>query len=838
MAEQDRDLVLSPTQYAFVQDRTNGNVKVWNGPRADTLTANDRLVVWTGRKYIEQPDVNQARTSFTTATENQYVVLTNPKRGDYTTFPDEASATLAPALDIGKQIVIPGPVSFALWPGQEADVVGGHRLSYNEYLVVQVYDPGAAEREQGVEEPAPDTEAKKPARAPKENYKIGERRVIKGTEKSFYIPPTGIEVLRETLPDGKPGEYVRKAAVVEQLEYVCLVDENGRKRYERGPQVVFPEPTETFVTERNERKFRAIELNAQSGIYVKVTAEYNHEGDSPIGAWRGDGIVEVKPGESLHEGDELFLTGSDTPIYFPRTEHSLILYGDKRKHHAIAIPAGEGRYVLDRTSGEVRKETGPSMFLPDPRTEVIVRRVLDPKTTTLWYPGNHEAMNVNIALAGERSSNEAEYLVAEPQLLAATAAVSQPGSLSRSYNVSAGLAADKMKRGTEYTPTRTVTLDTKYLGPPGISVLPGYAVMVMDPTGNRHVEEGPVDLLMAYHETLMALTLSTGRPKGTGAPLRTVYLRTINNAVGDRVTVETRDLVPVTVELSLRVNFEGESLVEQERWFHVEDYVALLTDNVRSRIRNLGKRHDVQEFYANTIDLIRDDLLGVSGGEKGRTGRVFPENGMRLYDVEILGVTIQHPAVKSMLDQATASSLEGAIRVSQEEESTRREATLQALKRARLEATEETRETESAAAIHEIERQNMRALRAIAASLQEAEEEAKITASAREQEKFAEDQDVAFVAARDNVALARQAREVALFVERAKAVSPELIEAIRTYGQEMVVREITTALAPMAFAGVPAVDIMRQQFGDTVFGGVLDALARRPLVEANGVNNG
>ncbi len=844
LAEQDRDLVLSPTQFANVQDTSSGKVRVWVGPNATTLTQNDRLVTWTGRKFVETPDINQARITFTTATENQYVVLTNPVAHDPNTFPEVGSATYVADLDIGKRIVIPGPVSFPLWPGQSAEVIDGHRLSLDEYLLVQVYEPDAAARfaEQAVE--APQTggdpgEPKKEERKSRKQYTVGERRVIKGTETSFYIPPTGIEVLRELGPDGKPGSYTRKAPNVEQLEYIVLVAPDGRKRYERGPQVVFPEPEETFVTEKGDRKFRAIDLNAQSGIYIKVTADYDHDGDELVKAWRGSRMVEVKPGDTLKEGDELFLTGADTPIYFQRTEHSVILYGDRRKHHAIAIPAGEGRYVLDRTKGDVRKVEGPAMFLPDPRTEVVVRRVLEPKMVGLWYPGNYEAVQINQQLAGEQASRGEEYLSVEPQLLAASAAAGQAGSLSRSYAASGGLAGDRFKRGTEYSPPRTITLDTKYLGPPRISVYPGYAVMVMDPTGNRRVAEGPVDLRLEYHESLMALTLSTGRPKGTGTPIQTVYLRTVNNAVGDRVTVETRDLVPVSLELSLRVNFEGTTQEEMQRWFSVEDYIALLTDHVRSKLRNLAKRYEIQRFYTESIDLIRDALLGESKtGKEGketvtaRTGLLFPENGMRLYDVEILNVTIAEPSVKQLLDSAMSESLRGAIEVSQAEQATERESRLEGFERSRIEEREKTAEAKSAAAIHEIERDLARSLRAIAGSLQEAQAESEVLAAKRIESKADADQRIEVLRATNTAAMERVKAEVDQFVRRVEAVDPKLVDAIRIFGDERTVREITEALAPVAIAaGVPALDILRTHLKGTAVAPVLDALAERPFAE-------
>ena len=54
---------------------------------------------------------------------------------------------------------------------------------------------------------------------------MGKNMIIQGTDVSFYIPPTGIEVV----PDRR-GQYVRDA-VLERLEYCILLNEDGNKRY-------------------------------------------------------------------------------------------------------------------------------------------------------------------------------------------------------------------------------------------------------------------------------------------------------------------------------------------------------------------------------------------------------------------------------------------------------------------------------------------------------------------------------------------------------------------------------------------------------------------------------
>src|SRR5262249_45034191 len=151
-------------------------------------------------------------------------------------------------------------------------VLQGHHLRSNQYLVVRVYDEEAAKAnyQNAVIKPQTVGDDGKGAAAPEgssedvlkpEDLTMGKLLVIKGTLIAFYIPPTGIEVVR----DGD--SYVRTAVTLERLEYCILLDEDGNKRFIRGPAVVFPRPTETFVERNGMRKFRAIELNENSGIY-------------------------------------------------------------------------------------------------------------------------------------------------------------------------------------------------------------------------------------------------------------------------------------------------------------------------------------------------------------------------------------------------------------------------------------------------------------------------------------------------------------------------------------------------------------------------------------------
>lgn len=663
-----RDLVLPPGSYAYMQDVTKGVIKTYTGPTVINPTAQEVPVVYDAKDggFKRAIGLEEAVRKSPVAVEGFYIALLNPARGNK--HPEDGTAQPSAELDVGRKVNIPGPAMFPLWPGQAAEVVRGHHLRSNQYLLVRVYnedearknwtkavvkpatDPGNTETvrigDQGGKEGAASSFAPPIVAAPPPaDLTVGKMLIIRGTEVSFYIPPTGITVMQDGLDGQGKTKYVRDAMTLERLEYCILVEENGKKRYETGPKVVFPLPSERFVEGRDDngaqtRKFRAIELNAIQGLHVKVIAPYEEDGKH-------------------HEvGEEIFITGKDTAIYFPREEHSAIKYDGKSKHFATAVPAGEARYVLNRLTGEIKTARGPAMLLPDPRSEVIVRRVLSDRQAGLWYPGNVEALKYNQQLQAVLQSvpTTRSGAVSEGDISRGVARSPKGGFIATSNALmmdtsrvsgDQGLVGDEFSRASSYTQPRTVTLDTKFQGAPTIEVWTGYAVQVVSKTGKRRVEKGPTTILMEYDESLEILELSTGKPKTTDNLLKTVYLRVENNKVSDVVTVETADHVVCKLYLSYRVNFEG----DPTKWFQVENYVKFLCDHVRSVLKGAIKKVRVEEFYANSVDLLRDTIIGKLESGK-RTGMPFVENGMRVIDVEVLGVELTDPKIRELLDHA------------------------------------------------------------------------------------------------------------------------------------------------------------------------------------------
>jgi len=698
-----REIILPPGTYCYVQAINTGKVSTRVGPIAFTLTQQDQLVAYDAEKdKFSKSDPANAIRQTAKAAEGNYLILENPSEERDVQFPKEGSTSdSTPRLAHGRRINVPGPINFALWPGQKAHAIKGHQLRLNEYLIVRIYNAELAIQNWSKAAIAPSSSSTVPPANPDPNAKVtteiktaeakkdakvdspasilstapdklnltnGKLLIIKGTDVSFYIPPTGVEVISE---NGEANTFVRNAVTLERLEYAILVDENGNKRYAHGPAVIFPEPTERFTEDTVEdgsktRKFRAIELNAIQGLHVKVIAEYE-EG-----------------GKKYNVGDELFLTGKENAIYYPRPEHSIIRYGNQTRHFATAIPAGEGRYLMNRETGEITTEAGPRMLLPDPIKEVIVRRILSEKEATLWYPGNRVALEYNqeLAASAEVAGTSNANFVNDSAYrsrggggggyegvgfsgysgisgFSGRATLGEAGPIEKS---SRKVAGDSFNRGTNYTKPRTLLLDSKFDGVPQINVWTGYAVMIVDKQGGRRVEQGPCNVLLNYDETLERFALSTGKPKVTDRLHEDVYLSIYNNKVSDIVEVETKDHVRLNLKLSLVVNFEGD---KPEKWFSVDNYVKLLCDHVRSVLKGRIQQTKIEDFYNNSVAIIRDIVLGKSDEKTAtRPGMVFEQNGMVVRDVEVLEVVIPDGRISEMLKNAQQEVIRTNIEIS------------------------------------------------------------------------------------------------------------------------------------------------------------------------------
>ena len=821
MADMQKDLVLSINEYAYVLDRTKGNVSCWVGPAKTSLSTSDELVNFNERTNKFEPcGYEQAIHLFTTAPENWYVILKNPAANDK--HPNVGTANSLPdKIDIGRKVNIQGPVTFALYPGQMAKVIRGHALRSNQYLLARVYEAKSANASEGE---MLDADGNK-IETKNKNYVNGQILVIKGTEVSFYIPPTGIEVI--AIENKNDKGYVREAVTLERLEYCILKDEDGNKRYVHGPEVVFPEPTETFVESPNGSYiFRAIELSKISGIYAKVIAAYEENGvKHPV-------------------GEELFITGNDQMIYYPRPEHAIINYDGKMMHHAIAIPEGEGRYIMNRLTGEIKTVKGPAMYLPDPRTEVVVKRKLTPSQCELWFPGNREALAYNEAL----NEKAVEKGATRKGLMADLDGITAFASTLNTANTLASLEAKaNISRGTSYTKPRTITLDNKYDGVVSVDVWTGYAVNVVSKSGKREVVCGPKTILLDYDQTFEVMEMSTGKPKSTDNLLRTVYLRHENNQVSDVIMVETKDFVQAQVKVSYCVSFDPNA---KDKWFKVENYVKYLTDHMRSLIKREAKKYTIEEFYDKYIDIVRNIAINkptknavtsADHPDNRPKGRYFEENGMYVHDCEVLQLTVQHDIAR-LLDEHQQAMVAKALelshaeaRVKVAEELSRAEKkeqdlrTQQAINKMELQQMEAEKKLEIQALINRKQEAEKVASQEAEKALQPLLDEIQKAKLARE--KLSADAKIEQDKAKAEIEKARQATYAETIATVMKSIGPDLVAALNSTSNAQVLEAVTKTMSPYALAKGESV----AEFTDTLLRGTtLEGLLKDVTQKHNG----
>lgn len=867
------EVILANGEQATLQDTTQGTIHLYVGPTQKNLDKTDRPVRWDVDEERFIPcGLTDSITQFAKADEGQYLVLLNPTKGDGQKTPQKGQNQATPELEMGRKVNIPGPVQIPLWPGQSAHAIDGHTLRTDQYVLCCVYnqeaaganwdeavvDGGTSEEGEGGDNKTSSKKEDSGLQRPK-SLAIGKTFHVTGSEAAYYMPPTGIEVVPTADEDGEEC-YVRDAVTLERLQYCALLNESGDKRYVIGPEVVFPEPTEAFVRQDSGAIVaQALELNHLMALYIKVTADYEDEEIQSDGSKR----------KVRHEaGDELFIKGHSnekTLIYYPRPEHAIIRYGKERIHYAITVPDGEARYILDRDTGSISTEKGPQMLLPDPRRNVIVKRILSPKMVRLLYPDNQEAANYNTRLmdaTGDRSATGRGSSGYVTESLARSLVAGDEDSLEcadsggQSYGYStdyvtgaqdksaaprskkskrarAEFVGDSVQRSNSFTKPRTLTLDSKFEGAVEVKIWNGFAIMVTDIKGNRRVEIGPKTVLLEYDEEVEAMALSTGKPKTTDSLFETAYLRVLHNKVSDIIKDgETSDFCNVQLKLSYRVNFEEEGDSEEDRiesrrrWFDVENYVKFLCDHMRSKIKNMIKSTSIEQFHSDAINLIRNCVLGESIEGK-RVGQEF-ENGMRIYDVEVLKVVIGDQDIANLLVDEQHAVVKQGLQIEGEKRRLELKKQQAEIQKEILDLDEDTDKKvtkirkDKAKRQHEInldQAEKASALRSMRdADIIEAEKTVDSThASQLAREKTAAGQEDAIAKlALENLIKESEASTLSA-VEKAKAFGPEIIAALNAFSSRTLAIEACKAMAPAALAhGESIVSVLENLVDGTV----------------------
>jgi major vault protein len=359
---------------------------------------------------------------------------------------------------------------------------------------------------------------------------------------------------------------------------------------------------------------------------------------------------------------------------------------------------------------------------------------------------------------------------------------------------------EQARRKTSFTPPRSITLDNRFDGAVNIDVWPGYAVQRVSKSGKREVVLGPKTIMLEYDETLQHMELSTGKPKTDNDLLKTVFLRVENNRVSDIVGAVSSDLVDIKVRVNYRLNFTG----APEKWFMVDNYVKFVTQHCRSMIRNVIKQKGIQEINANITDIIRDTILGTDK-EGVRPGRVFAENGAKIYDVEVLDLAIGDEDIAEMLVEAQHSTVSDTLEITAAARRLEVTKALETAKRARekeIHATKMAALKQQAEEIKELEASRMAALKAEEdrAALQN-----KITEAELATQQKVDTHETKVMDERTKI-------KIAAVTDQFKSIQPALIEALIASGNQALATELaknlpkatSSDMSALGLGGLPA----------------------------------
>lgn len=399
--------------------------------------------------------------------------------------------------------------------------------------------------------------------------------------------------------EARQARLIRRAVVLGEKEYCVIIDADGKREIKVGPARVFPGPYDTFMTiGSRQRVYDAYELLPQRAIWLRVIAAITKQ-DLASKLPRGFSLEK----DDYYPGDEVLLTGVST-FFFPFNEIEV-----------LAPETGEAVVGNDHTR----------VFIEalgiDQKSGIYVRDL-----------ASGEARLVR----GQQS-----YLVDPRKEVQITRTVP-----ADDWNL--WVAANEPHKRTHGAVTTPWALSV---------VVPNNFAVLVTSANARRLVQGPCVALLGYEESLSSVLLSTGTPKSDDAPLKTCFLRTVGNRVSDMINVETVDFVRISIHVSYSVTFLPE---HKDSWFNHENYIQVMVDHLRSIVRGRCRTLSLSALWPQIPALCRDVILG-ERKEGGRPGRLFPENGTVVTEVEVLSAVIADKEVATLMQRVQTESVTLAI---------------------------------------------------------------------------------------------------------------------------------------------------------------------------------
>ncbi|CAL8079489.1 unnamed protein product [Calicophoron daubneyi] len=458
--------------------------------------------------------------------------------------------------------------------------------------------------------------------------------------------PTVYEQYEETLDsiklDEKTGAHLRSVR--------SHVDRFGKQRTCGDEWLVTSKDAESYLCDINEELVSVVKATTLTkNQFCIILNPVDENGQPQFGKRKlvlGEASFFLMPGESLESGVH--------DVYTLGPNDGLVLRA------AESITEESTGESVQRSPGDRWLIRGPMEYVPPVGIEVISRRAAIPlgEKEGIYIRNNRTGHIRAVIGCSYMLSEDEEHWKKElspeiEELLGADNVPSiGPSRFAALHDIEAEECMDEDAVADLDRPCPVVSLQVPH----------NAAVQVYDHQAKVcRVEFGPVLVMLGPHEEFTLLSLSGGRPKRPHM-IKTLYLLLGPDYFTDLAVVETADHARLNVQLSYNWIFnvpdESEGQAEAVKLFSVPDFVGDACKTMASRIRAAVAAIPFDTFHKNSARIIRCACLGLNNEGKVNEAFEFPENRLRITNVDVQAVTPTDEKTRELLLKSVQQAIE------------------------------------------------------------------------------------------------------------------------------------------------------------------------------------
>ncbi|MBE2194051.1 MAG: hypothetical protein IAE83_07740 [Anaerolinea sp.] len=414
--------------------------------------------------------------------------------------------------------------------------------------------------------------------------------------------------------------------VLDRFHYAHLQDKRtGAIKLAEGPCRMYLNRQQEILGKVQEK------IRLTEGQYVIVLNPYSAdkkdivEGEREVRA--GPAIFALHPGEFLAPDEHGLLVRTE---YVLSEQEALLLQADRDAPH----PTLEGKLLR---AGERYLLQGPGHYTPHKNVRVLHLQASIPLSEgTGIYIQNDDTGEVQLVTGPADVFLEANQRQWQKHL-------SQDELEALGYSPQS--IKDKSIRVLSAGPKhRTSECDAVVVS------LEGNEVIYLYDGEKVRVVFGPQTVFLGPNERPKVLYLSAGVPV-TPNTLKVAKLSRGPEYFRDRIDVRTRDNASLELEIAYRWRFDVDE-DHPERLFALKDFIGFAAQTLSSDIRGEAARHDFDRFHAEAGLLVTRVVFN------GGTTRVFPENGLVIFGVDVERITPKEDKISEHLATAILNNVE------------------------------------------------------------------------------------------------------------------------------------------------------------------------------------